>query len=1138
MLEYVLSFSVRHRWLVVLVTIAAAAVGVAAFGRLPIDAVPDITGKQVVVTTSVPGLGPEEIEKLVTVRIENALSGMPGLVRTRSLSRHGFSQVTADFDEDVDVYFARHQVSERLLEAKEGLPPGADPALGPVATGLSNVYLWALTYDHPDGKAPDGKAYISPGAGSNEPAPGWQPDGAYRTPDGHILRTPAERLMYLRTVQDWIIKPQIKQVRNVADVDVLGGYVKQYVVQPNPVKLVQYGLTLRDLSEALERNNQVAGGSFIEQRGEATLVRIDARVHDEVEIAAIPVKVQNGSAVLVRDVADVAVGHDVRYGAASLNGNEVVSGIALMLIGANSRTVAADVDAKLKALNLPPDVKVVTVLNREKLVNSTIRTVGFNLAEGAILVVAVLLLLLGNVRAALLTALAIPLSMLLTAAGMVAGKISGNLMSLGAIDFGLIVDGAVIIVENCMRQLAERQRALGRALTQSERLETVLSASKQVRSATAFGEAIIIIVYLPILTLSGVEGKMFWPMAMTVVLALVAAFILSLTFVPAMVAIVMRGRVSERENPLVRGARLAYEPILRLALRWRYAVTFVAVLLLVGAAILFKDLGRVFVPRLDEGDVNVITSRMTSTSLGQAMIMQQEMERVLRTRMPEVIHVLSATGTGDIAQDAIPQFEADTFVTLKPRDQWRSEAELDRAIEQREKELKASGLLKEEEKKPAEEGEGQEHQLDHKAKLVKLMELELAAVPGTHFEMSQPIEDRFNEMIAGIRSDLAVEVYGEDFDQLRPAAERVAAVLQQIRGAADVKVEQTEGLPVVDVEIDRKAIRRLGVAAADVADLVQTSVAGRKAGVIYEGDKRFDVVIRLPEKLRSDLGALADLPVPLPRPASGAESPRGPFASAAAGSAAPAGLDRQAYLPLGSVARFRTGEQRYEITRQNGKRHVLVQCNVRNGRDLGSFVEEAQRRVAAEVKVPAGNWIEWGGQFQTYASANRRLAIVVPVALFLIFTLLFATFNSVRDALLVFSGVPLALTGGVAALALRGMPFSISAGVGFIALSGVAVLNGLVIVSFIRQLRAEGVPLDESIRRGCITRLRPVLMTALVAALGFVPMAVATGSGAEVQRPLATVVIGGIVTCTLLTLVVLPALYRLAHRARPPRLPG
>ncbi|QOV89767.1 efflux RND transporter permease subunit [Humisphaera borealis] len=1130
MLEYVLSFSIRHRWLVVLITVAAAAIGVGSLQRLPIDAVPDATGVQVVVTTALSGLDPEETEKQITFPIESALAGTPGLTRTRSLSRNGFSQVTADFEEGTDIYFARQQVSERLVEAKEMLPPGTEPRLGSVSTGLSNVYLWALELEPPGGHADgepataavsDTKPISPPSAGDPaEQNPGWQSDGSYLTPDGESLRTESDRLTYLRTVQDWIVKPQIKQVKNVADVDVLGGFVKQYVVEPRPAKLVQYGITIADLLSALDRNNRSAGGSYIERRGEAALVRINARARDVDEIASIPLRSTNGTPLLVMDVAEVRIGHDVRSGAASLNGHEVVSGIAMMLTGANSRTVAADVDTRLKAINLPPGVRITTVLNRERLVDSTIRTVSSNLIEGAILVVVVLLLLLGNLRAALLTALAIPLSMLLTSVGMVASKVSGNLMSLGAIDFGLIVDGAVIIVENCLRMLALRQRELGRTLTTPERLETVLVASKQVRSATAFGEAIIIIVYLPILTLAGVEGRMFRPMAITVVLALAAAFVLSLTFVPAMVAILVRGRVRETENPIVHLASRAYGPILRLALRMRLAVVVVAFLMIVGAACWFTTLGRVFVPRLDEGDVNVITTRIPSTSLSEAILMQRQIERVL-LRMPEVRNVLSITGTGDAAQDPIPQFEADTFATLQTPDKWRSEAELDAATAALEKRLKSDGILKD---APAaalseddEDGDA-DRALDHKGKLVKLMKLEIAVVPGTGYEMSQPIEDRFNEMIAGVRSDVAIEVYGEKFDQMRPAAERVAAVLRRVPGAVDVKVEATEGLSVIDIVPDRQAIARVGLAVADVTDFVDVAVAGRKAGVIFEGDRRFDLVVRLPEALRNDVDAIAQLPISLPKlpdPAVASRLPRPQSVT-----------DQPNVLTVSALARFHIEDQQYEVIRQNGKRHVVVQCNVR-GRDLGSFVDDARRQVTRDVQIPAGNWIEWGGQFETYAAARHRLVIVVPIALFLIFTLLFASFGSVRDALLVFSGVPLALTGGVAALALRGMPFSISAGVGFIALSGVAVLNGLVMVSFIRQLLADGVPLNDAVYQGCMTRLRPVMMTATVAAIGFLPMAIATGSGAEVQRPLATVVIGGIVSCTLLTLVVLPALYKI-----------
>jgi cobalt-zinc-cadmium resistance protein CzcA len=795
-----------------------------------------------------------------------------------------------------------------------------------------------------------------------------------------------------------------------------------------------------------------------------------------------------------------------------------------MLIGANSRTVAADVDAKLAQVNkaLPPDIRAKAVLNRTKLVDATVRTVEKNLIEGAVLVVVVLFLLLGNFRAAFLTALAIPISMLLTATGMVQGKISGNLMSLGAIDFGLIVDGAVIIVENCLRRLAEKQHAVGRKLTPDERLHEVLVASREMLRPSAFGQAIIITVYLPILALTGVEGKMFKPMAVTVVVALVAAFALSITFIPAMVAIVIRGRVREKENHIIRGAKAVYAPAVRWAVRLRWVVVPVAFLAFLGSLLLFTRLGQEFVPTLDEHDIALQAMRIPSTSLTQSQQMQFDLERAL-SKFPEVAFVFSKTGTAEVAADPMPPSVSDTFVILKPMDEWRTGAELDAAIEEREKALAA--IASDAHGEGGEHGDGHEEMnlTGHKGKLLKLMNLEARALPGNNYEFTQPIQMRFNELVAGVRGDVAVKVYGDDPDQMEQTAQAVARVLQGVSGAADVKVEQTEGLPVMNVQIDREAIARYGLSVAEVQDVLAIAVGGREVGQVFEGDRRFDLVVRLPESVRSDPAALKNLPIPLPR---GEADTRTASVEPGVG---PAEVERPAFVPLSSVAKIDVAEGPNQISRENGKRRVVVQANVR-GRDIGSFVDEAQRQIDQQVKVPAGSWLDWGGQFENLLAARQRLTLVVPIAFFLIFLLLFGTFGSVKYAVMVFTGVPLALTGGIVALWLRDMPFSISAAVGFIALSGVAVLNGLVMVSFINQLRDEGSSLEDAIRKGSLTRLRPVLMTALVASLGFVPMALATGTGAEVQRPLATVVIGGIVTSTLLTLVVLPALYRIWHR--------
>lgn len=1082
MLESIIRFSVQHRWLVLLCTIGVAVVGVFSLRQLPIDAVPDITNNQVQINTLFPALSPIEVEKQITFPIETALAGIPGLEYTRSLSRNGFSQVTVVFEDRVDIYFARQQVLERLTQARESLPPGAEPQMGAITTGLGEIYVWTVEFEHPHGQ----------GASVVDGQPGWQSDGSYLTPEDQRLTTDLERTAYLREVQDWIVRPQIKGVPGVAGIDAIGGYVKQYHVQPDPMKLVSYGLTFHDVIEALEKNNTSTGAGYIEHKGESYLVRAAGRIANQEQIAEIVVGERQGTPIRVRDVAGVGVGRELRTGSASENGQEVVVGTAMMLIGANSRQVANDVDAKMSEVNktLPPDIRTRTVLNRTQLVNATIGTVEKNLTEGAILVIVVLFVLLGNFRAAFITALAIPLSMLMAATGMVQSKISGNLMSLGAIDFGLIVDGAVIIVENCLRRLAEKQHHLGRKLTLPERLEEVLSASKEMIKPSVFGQAIIITVYLPILTLTGTEGKMFNPMAMTVIFALVSAFVLSLTFVPAMVALGITGKVREKENFLVRWAKQAYTPTVRWAVRLRYITVTTAVVLFVLSLLLFTRLGQEFIPTLDEKNIAVQAIRIPSTSLTQSTEMQFEVEKVL-SQFPEVAIVYSKTGTAEMAADPMPPSISDTFVILKPQSQWPNPRE-------------------------------------SKTQLLKRMEEALEDVPGNNYEWTQPIQMRFNELIAGIRSDVAVKLYGDDFDKLTPTAEAIAKVLQAIPGAADVKAEQTAGLPVMNVEIDRAAIARHGLNIADVQDVIAVAIGGREAGLVFEGDRRFDLMVRLPDDIRRDISNLSNLPIPLPHGDEEATEVR--FASGRPPvGLAQGGSERPGFIPLGSIARIEIAEGTNQISRENGKRRVVIQANVR-GRDIGSFVAEAQAKITQQVKIPAGYWIDWGGQFENLIAARQRLMIVVPVCFFLIFLLLFSMFNSVKHALIVFTGVPLALTGGIVALWLRDMPFSISAGVGFIALSGVAVLNGLVMITFINQLRREGAPLEDAIQRGAIIRLRPVLMTALVASLGFVPMALATGTGAEVQRPLATVVIGGLISSTALTLVVLPALYRIFER--------
>jgi cobalt-zinc-cadmium resistance protein CzcA len=1117
MLESILRSSIKNRWAIVLASVLVAALGAWSLGRLPIDAVPDITNNQVQINAAAPSLSPIEVEKQVTFTIENALAGIPGLQSTRSISRNGFAQVTAVFDDDVDVYFARQQVSERLGEAKESLPPGVEPVMGPIATGLGEIYMYTVEFEHPRGKGAD----IAAGK------PGWQKDGTYLTAEGRTLATDLELASYLREVQDWIIRPQLKGVKNVAGVEAIGGYVKQYHVQPDPMRLVSYGLTFTDVIAAIERNNISTGAGYVEHKGESYLVRATGRIERPEQVEDIVVATRGSVPIRIRDVlpagAHVGIGEELRTGSASENGQEVVVSTAIMLLGANSRTVAADVDAKMAEVqrSLPEDVRAKTVLNRTKLVDATIATVERNLVEGAALVVVVLLLLLGNVRAAVICALAIPLSMLMTATAMVQGKVSGNLMSLGAIDFGLIVDGAVIIVENCLRRLAERQHREGRALDLQERLAEVAAAAKEMVKPSAYGQAIIITVYFPVLALTGVEGKMFHPMALTVIFALLSAFVLSLTFVPAMVAILVRGKVTEAEMPPVRWARAAYAPILAIAVRRRRQVVVAATVVLAAAAILFTRLGQEFVPTLDEKDLAMNAIRIPSTGLTQSQAMQFDIERTV-SAIPEVAFVFSKTGTAEMATDPMPPNLSDTFIIFRPTEEWRGDAELDAAIEARRSALAAAGSHGDAHDGHADEGGEPELRLEgRKGKLMQLIQLAVAELPGNNYEFTQPIQMRFNELISGVRGDVAVKVYGDDFDSMERTAAEVLSVLSSIPGAADAKSEQTEGLPVMTVDIDRAAIARYGLSVHDVQEVVAVAMGGRGAGQVFEGDRRFDLVVRLPDALRAQPESIARLPIPLPESRGWSAG----MQHAATAPAAEAQATDGGFVPLGTVASVSVAEGTNQISRENGKRRIVVQCNVR-GRDIGSFVEEAQSRIAG-LKLPAGQWLAWGGQYENLVTAKRRLLLVVPICFALIFTLLFSMFRSARLALLVFSAVPLGLTGGVAALWLRDMPFSISAAVGFIALSGVAVLNGVVMVSFISQLRQEGVGLDEALQRGCMVRLRPVLMTALVASLGFVPMALAHGTGAEVQKPLATVVIGGLVSSTLLTLVVLPALYRI-----------
>ncbi|MFY8093256.1 MAG: efflux RND transporter permease subunit [Niveispirillum sp.] len=1050
MIEPILSFAIRRRVLVVLLVVVLSAFGLRSLLQLPIDAVPDITNNQIQITTLAPALSPFEIEQQVTYPVETALAGIAGLEDTRSISVNGLSQVTAIFEEKVDIYFARQQVAERLGEARDRLPPGLTPTMGPISTGLGEVYMWTVEY----GPFDPAKAT----AGS----PGWQPDGSYLTPEGERLTTEVERATYLRTVQDWIVAPQMKGVRGVAGIDTIGGYVRQYHVLPDPARLVSFGLTFADLGTALERANQSLGAGQMERNGELFIVRSDGRIATAEQIAGTVIATRDGVPVRLSDVATVQTGQELRTGSASENGREVVVGTALMLIGQNSRTVADAVGTKLQDIrpSLPADILAKTVLDRTDLVNATIKTVAKNLTEGALLVVAVLFLLLGNIRAALITALVIPVTMLMTATGMLEAGVSANLMSLGALDFGLIVDGAVIIAENCLRRLGERQHQLGRVLTLQERLVEVMEASKEMIQPSVYGQAIIITVYLPLLTFTGVEGKMFEPMALTVIIALVAAFILSLTLVPALIALFVSGRVEEKENAIIRRAGDWYRPWLDRAMAAPGRAAGFAAALFALSLLLFTQLGQEFIPQLDEGDVALNAFRIPSTSLPQATEQQLEIEKAIAA-FPEVAFAFSKTGTAEIGTDVMPPGVSHMFVMLKPRDEW-PDPDLS------------------------------------KAELVGRLEKAVGSLPGQVYEVSQPIQLRFNELLAGVRGDIAIKVFGDDFDTLLTTANQIAAVIQTVPGAADVRAEQVSGASFLNVEVDRDRASRYGLSVADVQEVLAIAVGGRQAGLVYQGDRRFDILVRLPDILRNDPDALATLPIPL------AEGRT---------------------VPLGEVASIRFAEGPNQISRENGKRRIVVQANVR-GRDIGSFVAEAQDKLAAQVAVPAGYWVTWGGQFENLIAARDRLMIVVPACFALIFLLLYSALGSARDAVLVFSGVPLALTGGILALYLRGMPFSISAAVGMIALSGIAVLNGLVMLSFIRQLRLRGMALDQAVREGAITRLRPVLMTALVASLGFVPMALSTGVGAEVQRPIATVVIGGLITATLLTLIVLPALYR------------
>ncbi|MET0239950.1 MAG: CusA/CzcA family heavy metal efflux RND transporter [Sphingobium sp.] len=1036
LLERIIEGAIHFRWAVLAATLLLCALGLWSFQRLRIDATPDITNVQVQINSEAPGFSPLEAEQRVTFPIETALAGLPGLEYTRSLSRYGLSQVTVVFRDGTDIYFARQLINERIQNARSQLPPEVIPEMGPIATGLGEIFMYTLEAE-PGARNKAGQAY-----------------------------TPED----LRTLQDWVIRPQLRNTPGVTEVNSIGGFERQYHVTPLPDRLSAYGLTLKDVVDALDRNNSNVGAGYIERYGEQYLVRVPGQASGIEDLKGIIVTNRGGVPIRIADVADLTMGEELRTGAATENGREVVLGTVFMLAGENSRVVAHAAAERLKqaAKALPPGLKAVAVYDRTALVERAIWTVEKNLLEGALLVIVILFLLLGNVRAALITAAVIPVTMLMTISGMVQAGVSGNLMSLGALDFGLIVDGAVIIVENCLRRFGEAQHDKGGLLDRDERFSLAAEATSEVIRPSLFGVLIIALVYVPIFALTGVEGKMFHPMAITVVMALAGALILSLTLVPAAIALFVTGKVEEKESRIMVAVRGWYGPALDFALARRKLVIGVAIGLFALAGFATTRMGSEFIPNLDEGDIALHALRIPGTSLTQAVGMQKVLEARLK-RFPEVDRVLAKIGTSEVATDPMPPSVADTFIMLKERAYWPDPRK-------------------------------------SKAELVHEMQEAVALVPGNNYEFTQPIQMRFNELLSGVRADVAVKVFGDDIDQLHAIGKSVETVMNGVDGAADVSVEQVTGLPVLQITPDRAALARLGLNVADIQQVVAISIGGQQAGQIFEGDRRFPIIVRLPDDIRRRADDIGRLRIPLPQDGEGVRG----------------------FAPLVDVADVDVVIGPNQISREDGKRRVVITANVR-GRDLGSFVTELREKVGGGVQLPPGYWISYGGTFEQLISAAERLRLVVPAALLLILGLLYWLFQSVRDAAIVFSGVPLALTGGVAALLLRGLPLSISAGVGFIALSGVAVLNGVVMLSFIRQSRAEGVGLDEAIRGGALTRLRPVLMTALVASLGFVPMAFNVGAGAEVQRPLATVVIGGILSSTLLTLLVLPALYRAVH---------
>lgn len=1035
MLDRILRFSIHRNFLILIAVLALAGLGLWNFKKLPIDAVPDITNVQVMINTEAPGYTPLEVEQRVTYPLETALAGLPGLANTRSVSRYGLSQVIAIFDDETDVYFARQLVNERLVSAKSELPSGLEPELGPIATGLGEIFMFTVDAE--------------PGAVNEEGEP----------------ITP----MDLRTVHDWIIRPQLMRVPGVVEVNPIGGYEREILVAFEPKKLLAFKLTQADVISAIQQNNANQGAGFIEQSGAQWLIRIPGQAENLEAIESIPLSTQNGSSIRVSDVATVSEGHGLRTGAATQNGREVVMSTVFMLIGENSRTVAHAVGEKLKEINdtLPEGVVATAVYDRTKLVDETLKTVTTNLTEGALLVIVILFLLLGNIRAAFLTALVIPFAMLMTITGMVQTRVSANLMSLGALDFGLLVDGAIIIVENCLRRLSQNSHQQGQ-LALRERLDIVFNATREVIRPAMFGVFIITAVYLPIFALEGVEGKMFHPMAITVVIALLSAMLLSITFVPAATALLFKKPVQEKHNYIMKGAAKIYQPALSWVLKARWIVVLVAAVLVGISGYQATRLGSEFVPNLDEGDIAMHALRIPGTSLSQAIALQESLEDKIK-EMPEVERVFAKIGTADVATDAVPPSVADNFIILKPRSEWPDPGKTKNQVVQ-----ELSDLVNQ--------------------------------IPGNRYEFLQPIQMRFNELLAGVRAELAIKVFGDDLEQLAALGDEIEGAISSVEGIADLQVEQITGLPMIVIEPDTNKLAQYGISKALLQQQLATAMRGTVAGKYYEGDIRSDIVVRLNETSRSNMDNLNRLPIQ---------------------------INGDTAVPLQELAMVKQVIGANQVNRENGKRRVVVTANVR-GRDLGSFVEDIQTAINGNVDIPAGYWIEYGGTYQKLQSASDRLGLVVPLTLLMIIGLLILALGSIKDALIIFSGVPLALTGGVAALMLRDIPFSISAAVGFIALSGIAILNGLVMVSFIRELIKDRITLDKAIFQGALTRLRPVLTTALVASLGFVPMALNTGIGSEVQRPLATVVIGGIISSTLLTLFVIPALYKLLHKENTP----